>query len=83
MVKEKILLIGDSLQGPRNVGAILQRYNMQISLTAGISLEPFYYNIISNDRCDSFKNEGIGQSASTLSLKGAGSETKNEISFKG
>jgi len=56
---------------------------MQISLTAGISLEPFYYNIISNDRCDSFKNEGIGQSASTLSLKGAGSETKNEISFKG
>ena len=80
MSKEKILLIGDSLQGPRNNGAILQQCNMQISLTAGKSLEPFYYNIISNDKCDSLKNERIGKSASTLPLE-EGSETKNETSL--
>ena len=77
MVKEKILLVGDSL----NLGAIPQQCDMQISLTAGTSLEPFCYNIISNDKCDSLKNEGIGQSASTLSNMEAGSETKNETSL--
>lgn len=80
MVKEKVLLVGDSLQGPRNYGAIFQRWDMQISLTAGISLEPFYHNIISNDKCDGLKNEWIGQSASTLSNMEAGSETNNETS---
>ena len=80
MVKEKILLIGDSLQGPQKLGAISQKWDMQISLTAGISLEPFCYNIISNDKCESQKNEWIGQSASTLSKLEAGSETKNETS---
>lgn len=81
MVKEKILLVGDSTSGPRNTGAISQQCDMQISLTAGNSLELFYHNIISNDRCDGLKNERIGKSASTLSNMEAGSETKNETSL--
>ena len=81
MGKEKILLVGDSLQGPQNNGAISQQCDMQISLTAGKSLEPFYYNIISNDKCDSLKNERIGKSASTLSYMEAGSETNNGVSY--
>jgi len=82
MSKEKILLCGDSIEGPQNLGAILQQCNMQIPLIAGKSLESFYYNIIRNDKCDSLKNERIGQSASTLSIFiGAGSETKNGTSL--
>ena len=80
MTKEKILLVGDSLNGPQNKGAISQQCGMQTPLTAGKFLEPFYYNIISNDKCDSLKNERIGQSASTLSYMEAGSETKNGVS---
>lgn len=73
-------MIGDSLQGPQNLGAISQRCDMQIPLIAGKSLEPFYYNAISNDKRDSLKNERIGQSASTSSMMEAGSETKNGTS---
>jgi len=75
MTKEKILGVADSLGGPQNQGAISQQCDMQIPLTAGKSLKPFCHNIIRNDKCDGFKNERIGQSASTLSNMEAGSET--------
>jgi len=75
-MKEKILLVGDSF----NLGAISQQCDMQISLTAGKSLEPLNHSKISNDRCNGLKTKRIGQSASTLSLMEAGSETKNETS---
>ena len=43
---------------------------------AGISLEPFYHNIIGNDKCDGWKSEGIGQSAAKVPLGGKCPTTK-------
>jgi len=81
MSGEKILIVSDSLEGPRNYGAISQQCDMQISLTAGKSLESLCHNLISNDRFEGLKNERIGQSASTLSILETGSETNNETSL--